>query len=212
MLMHSPLGRMARQLLLHAALVLLVGAAPGLASELRVERTLLPDASPSSFAIGFPNGTSLCYDVTRGGLSYIWRGGFVDLSSVRPEAGKVISAVKLLGDVVYREHEYFPLRRGDSERAAPARFKGYRLHDGAIEFVYEVDQCRVREEIRPLEDGIVRRFQIEGAAADETWWYIPGGTQGANLHAPVGHREAGGFRFKANEGLVLEVRFEGAES
>ena len=72
---------------IHCLLALAVGwVSLAQAGELRIERTLLPDAAPSSFAVGFPSGVNFCYDVVRGGVSYIWQGGFVDVTSVRPNA------------------------------------------------------------------------------------------------------------------------------
>jgi hypothetical protein len=58
------------------------------------------DASPSSFAIGLPGGVNFCFDPVRGGVSYAWKGGFVDLAPARPGPGKFINPVKLLAPVV----------------------------------------------------------------------------------------------------------------
>ena len=184
------------------------------AGELLIERTLLPDAAPSSFAIGLPGGVNFCYDVVRGGVSYVWRGGFVDVTSVRPNAGKSISPVKLLGEVVYREEGYSPLRLGDPQRSAAIHFKGYRLKGDSIEFIYEIDRHRVSEEVRAAADGngLVRRFRIEGASPDETGWYVPGNTTGGKIDASGARRDAQGFRFNAAQGLSLEVHFEKATS
>lgn len=190
--------------------VALVICSPGMihASELRIERTLLPDAAPSSFAVGFSTGINFCYDVVRGGVSYIWTGDFVDISSVRPNAGKAVSPVKLLGEVVYRESEYFPLRRNDPQHGAGVDFKGYRLKTDAIEFIYEIDQRRVTEEVKPTADGtgLVRHFRIEGAFPGDTWWYVPGATNGAALEAPGAHHDVRGFRFDSAKSFLLEVR------
>lgn len=176
-----------------------------------IERTLLPDAAPSSFAIGFPNGVSFCYDVVRGGLSYAWRGGFVDVTNVRPNAGKSIKPVKLLGNVVYREEGFFPLRHGDPQHGVELVFKGYRLTGNAIEFRYEVDGHRVREVVTPLAEGsgLLRRFHIDDPAGGEAWWYVPGKQSGGKLAAPHSAPDAGGFRFAAAaKDFSLEIHFE----
>ncbi len=199
----------------HCAFALILCSASVVhAGELRIERTLLPDAAPSSFAVGFPNGVSFCYDVVRGGVSYIWQGGFVDLAPVRPEAGKAISPVKLLGSIVYGESAYSPLRMSDPQRGADIVFKGYRLKADAIVFIYEIDRRRVSEEIRATADGagLTRRFRIEGASPGESWWYIPGDTTGGKLSAPGAARDGDGFRFDAGQDLLLEVHFEKAAS
>jgi hypothetical protein len=189
---------------------------PGLicAGELRLERTLLPDAAPSSFAVGFSTGVNFCYDVVRGGVSYVWKGDFVDISSVRPDAGKAVSPVKLLGEVVYRESEYFPLRRNDPQRGVEADFKGYRLKTNAIEFIYEIDRCRVTEEVRPTADGtgLVREFRIEGARPGEMWWYVPGTPNGGQLEARGADRDGRIFRFDPAQSFLLEVRLGKAAS
>jgi hypothetical protein len=204
--MITPLTLKKRAQLLGAALALLAAAR----GDLLIERTLLPDAAPSSFAVGFPNGVSFCYDVTRGGVSYIWRGGFIDVTSVRPAAGKAITPVQLLGEVVYREEGFFPLRAGDPQRGVEMAFKGYRLRANAIEFHYEIERRRVTEEVALLPDGsgLVRRFRIEGAPAGEAWWYVPGGTSGEKLAAPQAAPDAGGFRFDAAREFSLEVHFK----
>ncbi|HYD83086.1 MAG TPA: hypothetical protein VEA63_03515, partial [Opitutus sp.] len=136
--------------------------------------------------------------------------GFVDVTSVRPNAGKSISPVKLLGSVVYREEGFFPLRTGDPQRGVAFVFKGYRLLGSAIEFRYEIDHRLVIEEVAPLPDGLglVRRFHIEGAAAGEPWWYVPGANSGGKLTALQAVQDAGGFRFDAAREFALEVHFE----
>jgi hypothetical protein len=196
--------------LLCTALVVMTGTAVlrG-AAPLLIERTLMPDAAPSAFAVGFPNGVSFCYDVVRGGLSYIWRGGFVDVNNVRPNAGKSITPVKLLGNIVYREEGFFPLRVGDPQNGVEFVFKGYRVTGNAIEFRYEIDRHRVREEVTALPDGsgLLRRFRIEGAAPGGTWWYVPGSLSGGKLAAANAVSDAGGYRFDAAREFTLEVHF-----
>jgi hypothetical protein len=141
-----------------------------------IERTVMPlDAAPSSFAIGLPGGVNFCFDPTRGGLSYAWTGGFIDLTNVRPGMGKKISAVKLLGPVVYQEAGTTPLRLGDPTHVPVVEFRGYTLRDDAIEFRYALDGVLVREEIRARAGGgLTRRFRVD-AAKDEKWWYVTAG-------------------------------------
>ena len=85
-----------------SALALLCGIAglitPTARAEVLIERIFMPhDASPSSFAIGLPGGINFCFDPVRGGVSYAWKGGFLDLTPARPGTGKFINPVKLLG-------------------------------------------------------------------------------------------------------------------
>jgi len=168
-----------------AALGALVGATRGVAADttpptlmpgVQIERTILPGARASSFAIGLPGGVNFCFDPIRGGLDYAWRGGFVDLTNVRPGMGKSIKAVTLLGPVVYREAGDGPLRRGDASHAPEIEFKGYTLHDASVEFRYTIDGVLVREEIsaNATSDGLVRRFHVSGSP-EEKWWYVTTG-------------------------------------
>ena len=170
-----------------------------LSAEVLIERTYMPfDVAPSSFAIGLPGGINFCFDPVRGGVSYAWTGGFLDITNVRPGiGGKHITAVDLLGPVVYRENGAIPLRRGDPARVPIYEFKGYVLHDDAVEFQYTLDGLPIREEIRvrPGGGGLTRRFRVEGAT-DATWWYVIDGRPATNLTpAADGH-------------LMVEVDFE----
>lgn len=177
-------------------------------SEVQLARTVLPDALPSSFAVGLPGGLSFCYDPTRGGLSYAWKGGFADLSSVRPNVGKFVYPIKLLGERFYRESGDFPLRRGDPKRVPSVHFKGYRLEDAAIEFHYTVDGVQVHERIqaRPDGTGLVRRFRFDEGGADARWWYLPGTAEG-NISSPTGRQEGGGLLFEpgSSREFTLEI-------
>jgi hypothetical protein len=162
---------------------------PATRAEVLIERIFMPlDASPSSFAIGLPGGVNFCFDPVRGGVSYVWKGGFVDLAPARPGTGKFINPVKLLGPVVYQETGLAPLRRGDPGRVPIIEFTGYTLRDDAVEFRYTVDGSPVREEIRCNPDGsvLLRRFHVE-AASDAKWWHVTDGKPAAELK-----REASG--------------------
>ena len=175
---------------------LVLAFVPALRAEVQIERGFLPDAAPSSFAISLPGGTNFCWDPVRGGVSYAWRGDFLDLSAMRPGPGKFIKPAKPLGPIVYRETGPAPLRRGDAGREPVVEFTGYTLRDDAIEFRYTVDGVAVREELRarPGGDGLVRRFHFE-AGSDARWWHVTEGQPPRELQ-----REAGGT-------FVLEVVF-----
>jgi hypothetical protein len=158
-------------------------SAPIVRAEVLIERIFMPhDASPSSFAIGLPGGVNFCFDPVRGGVSYAWKGGFVDLTPARPGTGKFITAVKLLGPLVYQETGIAPLRRGDPSHVPTVEFTGYALRDDAIEFRYTIDGAAVREEIRASADGmaLVRRFHVEGGG-DSKWWHVTDGKPATEL-------------------------------
>ena len=144
--------------------------APG---EVQIERTMLPEAHAGSFAFGLPGGVNVCYDPVRGGVNYVWTGGFIDLTNVRP-INKLIKAAALLGPVVYRESGSLPLRRGDAARAPVVEFKGYSLRDSAVELRYTVDGVPVAEELRAAPDrsALLRTFRFDRTAADAQWWFV----------------------------------------
>lgn len=169
------------------ALALLCGIVglntPTAHADVLIERVFMPhDAAPSSFAIGLPGGVNFCFDPVRGGISYAWKGGFVDLTPARPGTGKFIHAVKLLGPLVYQESGLAPLRRGDPARVPTVEFTGYALRDDAVEFRYTIDGAAVREEIRANPDGtaLTRRFHVEGAG-DSKWWHVTDGKPATEL-------------------------------
>lgn len=170
-------------------------AATSLRAEVLIERGFLPDAAPSSFAIGLPGGVNFCFDPVRGSVSYAWTGGFLDLSPMRPGTGKFIKAAKLLGPVVYREAGPSPLRRGDPNKTPIVEFSGYALRPDSIEFRYTVDGALVREEILAAPGGgLMRRFHFD-TGGDAKWWHVVDGKPATELK-----REAGGA-------FVLEVPF-----
>ncbi len=149
-------------------------AQPALApGEVQIERTMLPDSHAGSFAFGLPGGVNVCYDPVRGGVNYVWTGGFIDLTNVRP-INKLIKAAALLGPVVYRESRPLPLRRGDATRAPVVEFKGYALRDSAVELRYTVDGVPVAEELRAAPDGraLLRTFRFDRTASDAQWWFV----------------------------------------
>ena len=160
----------------HAAFLLACLAACAHA-DVRVERGYLPHgAAPSSFAIALPGGVNFCFDPVRGGVSYVWTGGFLDLSPMRPGPGKFIQPAVLEGPLVHREEGVAPLRRGDPAKVPEVVFTGYALRDDAIEFRYTVDGVPVREEVRVKVDGraLVRRMHF-AAGKDASWWRVING-------------------------------------
>lgn len=175
-------------------------------------RTVLPDAAPSSFAVGLPGGLSFCYDPTRGGLSYAWKGGFADLTSTRPDVGKFVRPVTLLGELFYRETGDLPLRRGDPGRKPVVRFEGYRVEQAAIEFHYRVDGVKVRERIQARADGqgLVRRFQVDESGADARWWYLPGTVEGTL--SSTSPREGEAIRFDPGSTREFTIEISASRS
>ena len=163
-------------------------------AEIQIERTFLPDAGPSSFAIGLPGGVNFVFDPVRCGVSYAWPGDFIDLTPARPGPGKFIKPAKPLGPLLYREAGNAPLRRGDPSKTPDVQFAGYSVRDDAIEFRYTIDGTLVKEEIRARQGGgLTRRFTIP-AASDAKWWHVVDGQPAAELKRQGDH-------------FVLEVPF-----
>ena len=157
----------------HTALVL-AGLVVSATAEVKVERGHLPHgAAPSSFAVALPGGVNFCFDPVRGGVSYVWTGGFLDLAPMRPGPGKFIRPAGLEGPLVHREEGVAPLRRGDPAKVPEVIFTGYALRDDAIEFRYTVDGAAVLEEVRVKPGGgaLVRAFQFP-AGNDTRWWRV----------------------------------------
>jgi len=154
--------------------MLALSCAPTGRAGVACERIFMPEgAAPSSFAIGLPGSVNFCFDAVRGGVSYVWSGGFIDPSPARNGIGKFVDAVKLLGPIVYRETGPAPLRQADPARVPIIKFLGYTLRDDSIEFRYAVDGTTVREEVRVRTDGkaLTRHFLL-GGSPDATWWYV----------------------------------------
>lgn len=182
------------------AFTLTFAAALGAAArgEVRVERGYLPHgAAPSSFAVALPGGVNFCFDPVRGGVSYVWTGGFLDLAPMRPGQGKFIQPAGLEGALVHREEGVAPLRRGDPAKVPEVIFTGYALRDDAIEFRYTVDGAAVHEEVRVKPGGgaLVRTLHFP-AGNDIRWWrvldrrpperLVPGADGKITLEIPLG--------------------------
>lgn len=180
--LRSAVARLVRGGTALALLATLALGTPSARAEVQVERMYLPDASPSSFAIGLPGGVNFCFDPVRGAVSYAWTGGFLDSTPTRPAAGKFIAPAKLLGPIAYKESGVSPLRRGDPKREPVVEFSGYSLRADSIEFRYTVDGTPVREEItaKPGTNTLVRRLHISGGT-DAKWWHVVDGQPPAEL-------------------------------
>jgi hypothetical protein len=159
-----------------------LAGALALRAEVQIERTMLPDAHASSFAFGLPGGVNFCYDPVRGGVNYVWTGGFLDITNVRP-VNKLIKAAELGGPIVYRETGMAPLRRGDAGRVPAIEFKGYTLRAAEVELRYTIDGAPVRETIAALPGGagLRRTFRFDGAGADAAWFHVVDGRPAAAL-------------------------------
>lgn len=138
-----------------------------------VQRTMMPDSGPSSFAVTLGDKLGFCYDPGRGGINYLWLGEFVDLQPTWK--AKINAPAVVRGTIVYRESVRWPLRLNQSDREPKYTFKGYSLLPDGVEFHYLLDGIPVQEEIRALPEGrgLARRFRLGPGA--ERWWLFVGG-------------------------------------
>ncbi|MFZ9838843.1 MAG: hypothetical protein ACO3JJ_09955 [Opitutaceae bacterium] len=139
---------------------------PGATAQL--QRTVLPDAHPGSFALTLPEGVGACLDPVRGGLNYLWAGEFADL---RPRwLTKQGAPARLDGPVWYRESAEPAWRRQPGGAAAAWQFRGHTEREGAPEFHSLVAGRTVTERLTAAPDGrsLLRRFQV-GPGASPLW-------------------------------------------
>lgn len=125
-----------------------------------VQRTVLPDAHPGSFALTFPEGVGVCLDPTRGGINYLWAGEFAD---PRPRwLTKQGAPARLDGPVWYREPPEPGWRTSASGPAAGYRFRGHSMRAGMPQFHYEVAGRSVTERpvAAPDGQGLTRHFTV----------------------------------------------------
>lgn len=171
-------------MLLVAGLLAFAPAAAASAGSVLVHRTMLPDCGPSSFAVALGANLGFSYDPGRGGVNYVWQGGYVDLGPTWK--AKINAPAELKGTIVYREQVRFPLRLAPYAGEPAYVFKGYVLLPNAVEFHYTLDGVPVREEIRaaPGGRGLVRIFRTDTAVA--AWSYAAEPQPGAKLSSREG--------------------------
>jgi len=171
--------------LLILAVGLVAGASAAPAPEgIVVHRTMLPDCGPSSFAVALGPDLGFSYDPGRGGVNYVWQGGYVDLGPTWK--AKINHPAEVKGTIVYREQVRFPLRLAPGAGEPAYVFKGYVLLPDAVEFHYTLDGVPVREEIRaaPAGRGLVRIFRTDTSVA--AWSYAAEPQPGAKLSSREG--------------------------
>ena len=124
-----------------------------------LQRTVLPDAHPGSFALTFPEGVGVCLDPVRGGINYLWAGEFAD-SRLR-WLTKQGAPARLDGPVWFREPPGPAWRTKPGGPAAAWRFRGLSTRAGMPEFNYEVAGRTVTEHPGATPDGrgLERRFK-----------------------------------------------------
>lgn len=135
-------------------------------------RIFMPGSGPASIAVRLPDNWAYCWDAGVCRLRYIWTGDFLDISE--PWSIKGDATAKVLGTVIYREEEDYPLRVDD--QPVEVNYLGYRLVDGGFpQFHYTINGVEVYELIHPAEDGslLIRQFNLPNVRANVTFTYTP---------------------------------------
>lgn len=181
-------------------------AAAAAAEEVLVQRTMLPECGPSSFAVALPGGLGFSYDPGRGGVNYVWRGGFVDLGPTWK--AKINHPATVPGPIVYREQARFPLRLRPGAGEPVCVFRGYVLLPDGVEFHYLLDGVPLREEIRPAPGGggLVRTFRTDTAVPG--WSYLVEAQPGVRLSAPAGGWNEARTALTAPGGRAFTLRLD----
>ena len=126
-----------------------------------------------AISVGYPSGVNYSYDMSRGALLHIWKGPFVDASSMWYQRGNMQSALPL-GSII--ERSGLPtIGYLDNENASwPDSLDNFKLlryevnSDGEPTFMYEAGALRVSDNLTPDENqtSLQRTINIEGDAAN----------------------------------------------
>ena len=126
-----------------------------------------------AISVGYPSGINYSYDMARGALLHIWKGPFVDASSMWYQRGNMQSALPL-GSVI--ERSGLPVLASlDSESAAwPDSLDNYELlryeinGEGEPTFFYKSGSLDVADSftLEASQKGLTRNIYIEGQAAN----------------------------------------------
>ncbi len=128
-----------------------------------------------AISVGFPGGLHYAYDMATGSILHLWKGQFVDTSTMWYQRGNMQSAVPL-GSLITRSGKqaiYVGNPSATEEQALD--FKNYRLNqDGQPAFSYEIAGLTVTDEITPSAENtfFTRSLTFSGNASGEEVWYM----------------------------------------
>lgn len=128
-----------------------------------------------AISVGFPGGLHYAYDMGTGGLLHLWKGSFIDTSTMWYQRGNMQSAVAL-GSLIERAGNpvIYMGNPGDLE-IADFVFKRYRLDDeGRPAFEYEAGGITVQDAIVPDDEQkfLERTLTMSGQTGDDTVWCV----------------------------------------
>ncbi len=133
------------------------------------------DKRTHAMSVGFPDGLHYSYDMGSGALLHVWKGSFVDTSTMWYQRGNMQSAVPL-GSLVTRSGKpSIYVGDTDSWDSAAFIFKNYRL-DGAGRptYQYEVNGITVVDDIKPNQEHthFSRTLTLKGDPGGNTVWCL----------------------------------------
>ena len=130
-----------------------------------------------AISVGFPGGINYSYDMSRGALLHVWKGPYVDTSTMWYQRGNMQSALPM-GSVVERSGLPSIAPLPDANAAWPDSlddftFQRYELDSsGAPVFVYQLGSLTVRDHIKPDEENrrLVRTIEVDGEG--DGYWLL----------------------------------------
>lgn len=126
-----------------------------------------------AISVGYPTGISYNYDMSRGALLHVWKGPFVDASSMWYQRGNMQSALPL-GSVIERAGKpTLGFIENDTEAWADSlenfSFQRYEINsEGEPTFIYTIGSLRVEDHFTPDETSntLTRGITIDGLESD----------------------------------------------
>ena len=168
-----------------------------------VFRAFLPDTGPDAIGVSLPQQLSYCWDAGTCRLRYAWQGGFLDFQDFWKSYKRY--AVKVIGNVFYRDKSVFPLRIDVPESIPAVKFKGYSLIARYPEFHYTINGIDVYELIYPKTDGtgLIRTFRIPKAT--KPIWFTFGPGDGADYTCLKGQWVNGKLKLSPAEAQLFSI-------
>lgn len=128
-----------------------------------------------AISVGFPGGLHYAYDMGNGSLLHLWKGSFIDTSTMWYQRGNMQSAVAL-GSLVERAGKplIYTGKPGDLE-VADFTFNRYRLDkEGQPTFEYQAAGIAITDAILPDEEqkSLARTLTMTRTSSDATVWCL----------------------------------------
>jgi mono/diheme cytochrome c family protein len=169
-------------------------------------RTFMPNSSPRSIAVGFPNLQSYCFDAGGCRLRYAWFGDFLDVTPVW--GGRGGEPAKLLGKKYYVAPKDMPLRLGSPDHEPKTKFRGYELVDKIPVFRFEIDGIPVSEKITPVDQGLGLTLAFEIGPLETDLFFNPNEDDSIKWTSTAGTWEQGRLKIPPGKQVRFSVTFK----